>query len=91
MIINLRLQCQVLPRFIVNRAIPWGRQRLAGAIRDGRGDGPRPPNREDVCYARLNQAFALVAALLASATASSPIFAADLPPTAISESRGGWK
>jgi outer membrane immunogenic protein len=31
---------------------------------------------------RLNQAFALAAALLAGATASSPIFAADLPPTA---------
>ena len=31
---------------------------------------------------RLNQAFALAAALLTSATASSPIFAADLPPTA---------
>ena len=32
---------------------------------------------------RLNQAFALAAALLASATASSPTFAADLPPTAL--------
>ena len=32
---------------------------------------------------RLNQAWTLVAALLASATASSPVFAADLPPPAL--------